>query len=211
MASSKIIAEKEEKVKALSEELKDCKLLLLVDYRGITVEEDTKLRKDLREAKGTSKVVKNNILKRALDMNGENGLDEMLVGPNTVIYSKEDYLAPSKVVYKFSKANENYVIKGGYIDGELKSLEEIMQLATLPSREELLSKLAGSLLQTIAKLAVALDQVKEKKESETVSVEAAPAAEAKAEEAPAAEEAAPAEEVKAEEAAPAAEEAPKAE
>ena len=79
-----------------------------------------------------------------------------------------------------------------------------MQLATLPSREELLSKLAGSLLQTIAKLAVALDQVKGKKESETVSVEAAPAEEAKAEEAPA-------EEVKAEEAAPAAEEAPKAE
>ncbi len=201
MASSKIIAEKEEKVKALSEELKDCKLLLLVDFRGVTVEQDTKLRKDLREANGSSKVVKNNILKRALDINGETGLDDMLVGPNTLVYSKEDYLAPLKVAYKFSKANPNYVIKGGYIDGELKSLEEILTLATLPSREELLSKLAGSLLQTVAKLAVALDQVKVKKESETVSVEAAPAEEAKAEEtAPAAEEAAPAEEAKAEEA-----------
>ena len=211
MASEAILNQKKAEVKELAEKMQNAKLILLTEYRGINVADDTKLRKDLREAKGTSKVVKNNILKRALDMNGENGLDEMLVGPNTVIYSKEDYLAPLKVVYKFSKANENYVIKGGYIDGELKSLEEIMQLATLPSREELLSKLAGSLLQTIAKLAVALDQVKGKKESETVSVEAAPAEEAKAEEAPAAEEAAPAEEVKAEEAAPAAEEAPKAE
>jgi len=163
MASSKIIAEKEAKVKELSEQIKDCKLLLLVDYRGITVEDDTKLRKSLREANGNSKVVKNNILKRALNANGDNGLDEVLEGPNALVFSNEDYLAPLKVIYNFSKNHPDYVIKGGYIEGELKTVDELVELAQLPSREELLSKLAGALLQTVGKLAVALDQVSQKK------------------------------------------------
>lgn len=165
MANKKIILEKEAKVKELAESLKKSKLILIVDYRGTTVEDDTKLRKDLREAKGSAKVIKNNILKRALDMNGESDLDEILVGPNALITADEDYLAPLKVVYKFSKAHENYTIKGGFIDGKLMSVEELKTLATLPSREELLSKLAGSLLQTIGKVAIALDQVRVQKEA----------------------------------------------
>ncbi len=165
MANKKIILEKEAKVKELAENLKKSKLILIVDYRGTTVEDDTKLRKDLREAKGSAKVIKNNILKRALDMNGESDLDEILVGPNALITADEDYLAPLKVVYKFSKAHENYTIKGGFIDGKLMSVEELKTLATLPSREELLSKLAGSLLQTIGKVAIALDQVRVQKEA----------------------------------------------
>lgn len=165
MANKKIILEKEAKVKELAENLKQSKLVLIVDYRGTTVEDDTKLRKDLREAKGSAKVIKNNILKRALDMNGESDLDEVLVGPNALITAEEDYLAPLKVVYKFSKAHENYTIKGGFIDGKLMSVEELKTLATLPSREELLSKLAGSLLQTIGKVAIALDQVRAQKEA----------------------------------------------
>lgn len=165
MANKKIILEKEAKVKELAENLKQSKLVLIVDYRGTTVEDDTKLRKDLREAKGSAKVIKNNILKRALDMNGESDLDEVLVGPNALITAEEDYLAPLKVVYKFSKTHENYTIKGGFIDGKLMSVEELKTLATLPSREELLSKLAGSLLQTIGKVAIALDQVRAQKEA----------------------------------------------
>ena len=165
MANKKIILEKEAKVKELAENLKKSKLILIVDYRGTTVEDDTKLRKDLREANGSAKVIKNNILKRALDMNGESDLDEVLVGPNALITAEEDYLAPLKVVYKFSKAHENYTIKGGFIDGKLMSVEELKTLATLPSREELLSKLAGSLLQTIGKVAIALDQVRAQKEA----------------------------------------------
>lgn len=165
MANKNIILQKEAKVKELAESLKKSKLILIVDYRGTTVEDDTKLRKDLREANGSAKVIKNNILKRALDMNGESDLDEVLVGPNALITAEEDYLAPLKVVYKFSKAHENYTIKGGFIDGKLMSVEELKTLATLPSREELLSKLAGSLLQTIGKVAIAIDQVRIQKEA----------------------------------------------
>lgn len=165
MANKNIILQKEAKVKELAETLKNSKLILIVDYRGTTVEDDTKLRKDLREVKGSAKVIKNNILKRALDMNGESDLDEVLVGPNALVTAEEEYLAPLKVVYKFSKAHENYTIKGGFIDGKLMSVEELKTLATLPSREELLSKLAGSLLQTIGKVAIAIDQVRIQKEA----------------------------------------------
>lgn len=165
MANKNVIAMKEAKVNELTEHIKGAKLFLLVDYRGTSVADDTKLRKDLREANGEIKVIKNNIIKRALDSNKETGLDDVLEGPTAVVSAKEDYLQPLKAIYKFTKEHENYKIKGGIIDGEVKSVEEIMTLAQLPSREELLAKLAGSLLGTISKLAVALDQVKVKKEA----------------------------------------------
>ena len=166
MANKNVIAMKETKVKELAEHINGAKLILLVDYRGTTVEADTKLRKSIREVNGEIKVMKNNIIKRALDANNEPGLDDVLEGPTAIVSSKEDYLQPLKAIYKFSKSNENYKIKGGIIDGEVKSVEELITLAQLPSREELLAKLAGSLLGTISKLAVALDQVKSKKEAE---------------------------------------------
>ena len=140
-----------------------------------------KLRKDLREANGEIKVIKNNIIKRALDSNKETGLDDVLEGPTAIVSSTEEYLQPLKAVYKFTKDHENYKIKGGIIEGEIKSVEEILTLAKLPSREELLAKLAGSLLGTISKLAVALDQVKVKKEAEGDSPKAEVAAEVTAE------------------------------
>lgn len=166
MANKTVIAQKEEQVKNLSEHIKGAKIILLVDYRGTTVADDTKLRKDIREVNADIKVIKNNIIKRALDMNGESGLDSVLEGPTAMISSNEDYLQPLKAVYKFTKDHENYKIKGGIIEGEVKSVEEIVTLAKLPSREELLAKLAGSLLGTISKLAVALDQVKSQKEAQ---------------------------------------------
>ncbi len=167
MANKENIAKKETEVKELAEHLKSTSLVLLVDYRGTTVDEDTKVRKSLREANAYCKITKNNIMKRALDLNGESGLDDLLEGPTALVSSTEDYLAPLKVVYKFSKEHENYKIKGGMIDGKVMSVEELITLAKLPSREELLSKLAGSLLQTISKVAVAIDQVRVKKEAES--------------------------------------------
>lgn len=166
MANKKNIALKESKVNELAEVIKGAKLILLVDYRGTTVADDTKLRKDLRESKGELKVIKNNIIKRALESNKETGLDDVLEGPTAMVSAGEEYLQTLKVVYKFTKEHENYKIKGGIIDGKVTTVEEIMTLATLPSREELLSKLAGSLLQTISKVAVAIDQVRIKKEAE---------------------------------------------
>lgn len=165
MASEKIIAQKEAAIKELAEQFKTDKLILLVDYRGINVEQVTKLRSDLRNANSSYKVIKNNIVKRALNLNGENGLDSLLKGPTAVVTSKEDYLEASKIIYKFSKDNDFYKIKGGIIDGKVMTAEEIITLAKLPSRQELLAKLAGALLGNITKLAVALDQVKVQKEN----------------------------------------------
>ena len=165
MASEKIIAQKEAAIKELAEQFKTDKLILLVDYRGINVEQVTKLRSDLRNANASYKVIKNNIVKRALNLNGENGLDSLLEGPTAVVTSKEDYLEASKIIYKFSKDNDFYKIKGGIIDGKVMTAEEIITLAKLPSRQELLAKLAGALLGNITKLAIALDQVREQKEN----------------------------------------------
>ena len=165
MASEKIIKQKDEAVKALAEDLKDAKIILLTDYRGITVEDVTKLRSELRENNAEYRVIKNNIVKRALDLNGESGLDDLLAGPTAVITSKEDYLAPAKAIYNFTKGHDFYKIKGGIIEGKVMTAEEIITLAKLPSRQELLAKLAGALLGNITKLAVALDAVREQKEN----------------------------------------------
>lgn len=164
MASETILKQKESEVKALAEKLKDAKLVLLTEYRGITVSDDTTLRNDIRKANAEYKIIKNNIVKRALNENGENGLDSLLEGPTAVIMSTEDYLEPSKVIYNFTKTNEFYKIKGGIIEGKVMTAEEIITLAKLPSKETLLSMLAGSLLSTISKIAIALDQVRIQKE-----------------------------------------------
>lgn len=166
MASEKILKQKEEAVKNLAAELKEASLILLVDYRGISVEDVTKLRNEIREANADYKVVKNNIIKRALNANGENGLDEILEGPTALVTSKEDYLAPTKAIYNYSKNNDFYKIKGGIIEGKVMTPEEIITLAKLPSRQELLAKLAGALLGNITKLAATLDAVRVKKEEE---------------------------------------------
>ena len=165
MANAKIIEQKQEEVSKLAEKIKSAKLVLLTDYRGITVTDVTELRAELRKSSTEYSVIKNNITRRALAEAGIEGLDEALLGPTAVILNSEDYLAPIKAVYNYVKNNEFYKIKGGIIDGKLVSVEEIMTLAKLPSREELLSKLAGSLLGTIAKLAVGLDQVRMQKEN----------------------------------------------
>ena len=157
MANEKTIAKKQAQVDELAKVLKDAKVILLTDYRGITVTDVTKLRADLRNANAEYKVIKNNIIKR------ESALDEALEGPVALVIGNEDYLEPSKVIYNFTKDHDFYKIKGGVIEGKVMTAEEIITLAKLPSRQELLAKLAGALLGNITKLAVALDQVKDQK------------------------------------------------
>ncbi len=165
MASETILKQKEEEVKVLADKLKDAKLVLLTDYRGITVDNVTSLRNTLRDAKSEYKVIKNNIVKRALNANGEEGLDSVLVGPTAVVIAEEDYVDPLKAIYKFSKENDFYKIKGGIVEGKVMTTEELITLAKLPSRQELLGMLAGALLGNISKLAVGLDQVRMQKEN----------------------------------------------
>ena len=166
MANAKIIAQKEEAVKALAEKIKTAKVVVMTDYRGITVEDVTKLRADLRAANAEYVVIKNNITRRALKEAGVEGIeDSVLEGPTALIIGQEEYLAPIKALYAYTKDHDFYKIKSGIIEGKVSNADEIVTLAKLPSREELIAKLAGALLGNITKLAVALDQVKAQKEN----------------------------------------------
>ena len=165
MANEKSLEIKKEAVSKLAEEFKSAKVVILADYKGISVEDVTNLRSELRNAKADYRVIKNNITRRALEANSQTGLEEALEGPTAVIIGGEDYLEPAKAIYNFTKTHDFYKIKGGIIEGKVMTAEEIITLAKLPSRQELLAKLAGSLLGNITKLAACLDQVRLQKEA----------------------------------------------
>lgn len=204
MPSEKVLEAKKAQVSELIEVLKGATTGVLVDYRGLTVEEDTKLRNDLRAAGVKYFVVKNTLLRLAANQTGLEELDSILHGPTALAVS-EDAVAPAKVLADFAKDNETLEIKSGFMDGKVLSLDEIKTLAKTPSKETLIAKIMGSLnspisglarlLSTIAEGGVEIADLVAKKAGE------APAEEAKAEEAPAEE--AKVEEVKEE--APAAE------
>ena len=165
MANKNIIAQKEEEVNVLAEKMKDAKLVLFVDYRGINVEDVTKLRANLRKTNSEYTIVKNNISRRALAKCEIEGLDEAVEGPTAVIIGHDDYLEPAKAIYEYTKEHDFYKIKGGVVDGKVMTAEEIVTLAKLPSRETLIGMLAGGLLGNISNFAVAIDQVRIQKES----------------------------------------------
>ena len=165
MASEKIINQKKKEVEELAEKFQKSKIVLLTDYKGINVADVTELRNKIRSAQADYKVIKNNITRRALQACKLEGLEDQLEGTTAVIIGYEDYLEPLKAIYKYAKDNEFYKIKGGIIEGKVVSVEELMTLAKLPSRETLIAQLAGALLGNISKLAVALDQVAKQKEA----------------------------------------------
>ena len=180
--------------------------VVLVDYRGLTVEQDTQLRKQLREANITYKVYKNTMMNFAFKDTDFESLAPLLEGPSAVAISKEDATAPARVLSKFAKTAPALELKGGVVEGVFYDAKGIGQIASIPSREELLSKLLGSIQSPITNFARVMKQLAEKGgasecEAPAKEEEAPAAEEAKAEEAPAAEE------TKAEEA-PAAEAAP---
>ncbi len=214
MPSANVLEQKKEIVAGLVETLKSAQAGVLVDYRGLTVEEDTNLRRKLREAGVEYKVVKNTLTRFAAKEVGLDGLDEQLNGPTSLAISKDDPVAPAKVIADFAKENECLKIKAGFLDGNVISLDEVKTLANTPSRDTLIAKIMGSLNAPISNLVRTLQALVDNgvepseinnapaaEEAAPVAEEAAPAAE---EVAPAAEETAPV----AEEAAPAAEEAP---
>ena len=165
MASEKVLNQKIKEVDELADKIKEAKVVLLTDYRGINVDDVTALRAKLRGTNTEYKVIKNNITKRAIEKCGFEGLEDKLLGPTAVILGYNDYLDASKIIYEFSKENEFYKIKGGIIDGKVVTTEEIVTLAKLPSKETLISMLAGALLGNVSKLAVALGEVVKQKEA----------------------------------------------
>ena len=213
MPNAKVLSEKQAVVAGLIETLKSSASGVLVNYEGITVAEDTALRNELRKAGVEYSVVKNTMVRRALDDTGLSELDDVLHGTTSLAVCKEDPIAPMRVVHKFAKGlnGDRFVIKAGFMDGKVLPLEDIAALAELPSKEVLLGQVLGMMLSPITSLAIVIKAIAEKGGVPAETTEEAPAAEeapaeeaapveaeAPAEEAPAAEAEAPAEETPAE-------------
>lgn len=164
MPSEKVLNSKKEQVKMLSEKMKEAKIILLTEYRGINVSDDTLLRKELRENGNYYLVTKNSIITHAAKEAGIDGI-EILEGPTAVVIGTEDYVSPAKIVNEYTKKNEFYKIKIGVMDGKLMDMEEIKKLANLPSRDTLYSMLASALLGNIRNLAVVLEETRKKQEA----------------------------------------------
>ena len=139
----------------------DAKSAVLVDYRGLTVEQDTKLRKQLREAGVVYKVYKNTMLHLAFDGNDFAQLDNDLEGPTAIAFGIEDETAPARIINNFAKEAEALEIKSGVVDGEYYDAAGVKILATIPSKDELISKLLGSLQSPITNFARVVKQIAE--------------------------------------------------
>ncbi len=198
MPSEKILELKKQQVAALKEKIDASCAGVVVSYQGINVADDTKLRKELREAGVDYAVVKNTLLHLAVDGTSLQGMDDVLAGTTALAVSNDDYVAAARILGKFAKANPYFELKSGYLDGELISKEKLVELSMLPSREILLATVLNAFNAPIASFARAIQAIVDK------SGEEVPAAE----EAAPVEEAAPAEEVKEEAAAEETAEAP---
>ena len=130
MPSEKILEQKKQQVAQLAEDFKKANVGVLVNYEGITVEKDTKLRKQLREAGCEYKVVKNTLLSLAFQEAGIEGLEEHLHGATAIAYSENGYVDAPKILSDYAKDNENFTVKAGFIDGDKANQENIMELAT---------------------------------------------------------------------------------
>ena len=167
MPSESVIAKKQQFVEELTEKLKNAAGGVLVDYKGISVEDDTKLRKELRENGVDYFVVKNTLLKRALNAAGIEGLDSALEGTTAIALSNDDISAAPKVLNKKAEDSKGqFSIKLGFVDGKAISKEEVEAYAKLPSKETLLSQLVFMLQSPIQRLAIAISEI-EKKQGES--------------------------------------------
>ncbi len=175
-------------VEEISAKIKDAQALVLVDHRGLTVAQDTELRKKLREEGVTYKVYKNTMMNFAFQGTDFEQLKDLLNGPSAMAVSETDPAAPARVLYEFAKKAKALEIKGGVIEGKFYDAQAMTEIATIPARDVLLSRLLGSMQSPITNFARVINQIAEKGgEAAPAAEEAAPAETA---EAPAAEAAA---------------------
>jgi large subunit ribosomal protein L10 len=175
MPSASILEEKKKLVETLSEKIREAKSFVLADYRGLSVEQDTEMRVAIRKAGLEYKVYKNTLTKLAAKENGYEALNEYLDGPTAIAFSSLDPILPSKILTEFAKKFEKFEIKAGVIEGKIFNDVSIKEIAALPSREELIAKVLGSLNAPITGfvnvlngnlrgLVVALDAIRKQKE-----------------------------------------------
>lgn len=163
---SSVIEKKKQVVEEITDHFRESQTTVFVDYRGLDVAEVTELRKNLRDAGVEYKVYKNTMTRRAIADVELEELNDVLVGPTAVAFGKDDVIAPAKIIYDFSKDHEALEIKGGVIEGEIATIEQIQELAKLPSHEGLLSMLLSVLQAPIRNLAYATKAIAEQKEEQ---------------------------------------------
>jgi len=159
LPSEKVLAKKKSQVNDLANEFKETLVGILADYRGISVDQDTKLRRDLREAGVIYRVLKNNIIRRALEQAEISGLDDQLFGTTSLAISKTSYSDAARILCEFSKKNEFYKIKAGFVEGKCVHADEIKALSKLPSKEQLLAQVLCGLQSPIRGFACVLNGV----------------------------------------------------
>ena len=163
MPNAKVLSEKQAIVEALSERIKSASAGVFVDYKGITVEQDTALRTDMRKEGIDYSVVKNTLVRFAINNAGYNGLESVLNGTTSLATSVGDPIAPFRILNDYSKKlNDKFNIKAAFMDGQILTDAEIQELASLPSKEALISVVLGTMLAPITCLAVVLDQIAKK-------------------------------------------------
>ncbi len=168
MPSESVLAQKQKFVDDLAEKLKSAAGGVLVDYKGISVEDDTKLRKDLRENGVDYFVVKNTLLKRAAEKAGIDGLEPALSGTTAIAISNEDIIIAPKLLYKKAESSDGkFSIKLGFVDGKAISKEEVEAYAKLPSKETLLSQLVFMLQSPMQRLAIAINEIAKKNDEQS--------------------------------------------
>ena len=168
MPSEKVLESKKQIVAALTETLKGAAAGVLVDYKGINVADDTKLRKELREAGVEYSVVKNTMLRFAAKEAGLEGWDEFLNGTTALAVSKEDPIIAAKIIAKYVDVvqGDAFKIKSGFMDGKVVDADTVNALAKIPTKEVLIATMLSSLNAPISKFAVVIDQIAKKKEEE---------------------------------------------
>jgi large subunit ribosomal protein L10 len=166
LPNEKVLQEKAQLVSEVAEKLKESATTVVTDYRGLTVAQVTELRKQLREAGVEFKVLKNTLVRRATAIAELTELDEYLTGPTAIAFSKDDAVAPAKVISDFAKKNDALKVKAGVVEGKVVGVDQIKALADLPSREGLLSMLLSVLQAPMRNFALAVKAVAEKKEQE---------------------------------------------
>ena len=175
MPNAKVLSEKQAIVEALAERIKNAGAGVFVDYKGITVAEDTALRTELRRDEVNYTVVKNTLTRKALDKLGMEGLDSILNGTTSLATAENDPIAPFRILSDYSKKlGDRFNIKAAFMEGKILSESEIAEMAELPSKDALYAKVLGTMIAPITGLAVCLGQILEQKGG---SLEA-PAAEA---------------------------------
>lgn len=172
MPSEKILEAKKQEVAALSERMKGACAGVVVDYKGISVADDTVLRTELRQAGVKYTVTKNTMIKLAISGTSLEGLGEVLEGTTAIATSDDDYTAAAKILCKFADTHKKFIIKSGYIDGEIIDEARIKSLAKLPSRETLLSMVANVFSAPIAAFARAVQAIADKNNEETPALPA---------------------------------------